>query len=94
MRKIYSKGDDNFIVEVQEDGTERLIDIDVCNEVVDKVMESLFKLEEQTEHFDVGTACYGLFLNAYHVLLSSGWSMGELMKDMEEHLEDHKRSMN
>ena len=95
MRKIYSKGsDENLIVEVQDDGTERIIDIDMCNDTVDKVMESLFNLEEQVERFDVATACYGLFINAYYILLSAGWSMGELVKDMEEHLEDHKRSLN
>lgn len=95
MKKTNSNDDsDNLIVAVDDEGNEHVIDIDLCNDTVDKVMESLFNLQEQEDRFDFTTASYGLFISAYHVLLSSGWSMAELVKDMEEYLEDHKKSMN
>lgn len=88
--------DPNLIIEVMDDGTEVVIDIDACNQIADSVIESLFELEEseQVDNFDSTVACFGLFINTLHVLLDCGWSPDELKKEIDDHSIQRRNSMN
>ena len=86
--------DDNLIHGIDDDGNEYTIDLDVCNAVADSVLENLVEQSDEIENFDFVATCYSLFISSYRILLDSGWSFEELTKDMQDHFEDHKRSMN
>jgi hypothetical protein len=87
---------DNIITETLEDGTEITIDLDLCNGIADNIMEKIFELDEEVEleHYDAVATCFGLFINTYHVLLSTGWSVDDLKKELDEHYISLKKSMN
>ena len=87
---------DNLIVEILEDGTKVVIDLDVCNGVADSIIDNLFSLNEdnEIENFDPVATCFSLFINTYHVLLSSGWTVADLKSELDEHFINHKNSMN
>jgi hypothetical protein len=88
--------DDNLIVEVLEDGTEITIDLNVCNDVADKVMTRLFEIEENEElkNFDAAASIFSLFINSIYVLSDYGWSEAELKKEIEDHCQQRKNSLN
>jgi hypothetical protein len=87
---------DNKIVEVADDGTEYTIDLGVCETIADSVMTSLFELEESgdVQDFDAVATCFSLFINTFHVLVSAGWMLDELKRELDDHFETHKNSMN
>lgn len=87
---------DNLIIETLDDGTEVVIDLDVCNGVADSIMDNLFQLaeEEELKNFDPVITTFSLFVNACHVLLSSGWTVENLKTELDEHYINHKQSMN
>ena len=87
---------DNLIIEVLDDGTQVVIDLDVCNGVADSIMDNLFQLseEEELENFDPVVTSFSLFINTYHILLQSGWSLENLKAELDEHYINHKKSMN
>lgn len=87
---------DNLIVTELEDGTEYTIDLDVCNGVADNIMSTVFEVEEsgEIENFDAVAVCFGLFINAFHVLLNAGWTIDDLKTELDDHFDEHKKSMN
>ena len=87
---------DNLIIETLDDGTEVVIDLDVCNGVADSIMDNLFQLaeEEELKNFDPIITTFSLFVNTCHVLLSSGWTVENLKTELDEHYINHKQSMN
>lgn len=87
---------DNLIEEIMEDETEYTIDLDVCNGVADKIMTTIFEVEEseKIENFDAVAVCFGLFINTYHVLLNAGWTIDDLKIELDEHFNEYKKSMN
>lgn len=89
-----SEDRDNLIIDVDDEGNEYVIDLDVCNAVVDSVFESLAEQESEIENFDFTAACYSMFIISYRILLDSGWSMEELTRDLQDQFDDHKKSMN
>ena len=93
---IMNENNDNLMIEVLDDGTEVVIDLDVCDAVADSIMDNLFSLaeEKEIENFDPVVTCFSLFINAYHVLLNSGWTVDGLKKELEEHYDSHRSSMN
>lgn len=62
-----------------------VIHIDLCNEVADGMLESMWELEGELEHFDFSTAAFGLFVNCVHILVDAGWSVEDLMKEVQDH---------
>ena len=91
-----SNDDDNLIVEVLEDGTEITIDLNVCNDVADKVITRMFELEEDAElkNFDAAASIFSLFINCIYVLSDCGWSEAELKEEIENHCQQRKNSLN
>ncbi len=88
------KLDDNLIIEIDDEGNEYTIDLDVCNAVADSVFKNLAEQEGNIENFDFVTTCYSMFMATYQILLEAGWSTDELVNDMQEHLRDLRKSMN
>jgi hypothetical protein len=88
--------DDMMINEVTEDGEEYTIDLGVCMSVADRVMESLFELDEsgELENFDAVATCFSLFIDTYHVLIESGWTIENLKQELDDHFQVHKNAMN
>lgn len=88
--------DDMMITEVTDDGEEFTIDLNVCMSVADRVMESLFELEdsEELENFDAVATCFSLFLDTYHVLIEAGWTLENLKQELDDHFQLHKNAMN
>jgi hypothetical protein len=84
----------NLIIEIDDEGKEYIIDLDVCNAVSDSIFDSLSEQENNIENFDFVATCYSMFITTYQILLGAGWSMDELVKDMQEHLVEYKKSMN
>jgi hypothetical protein len=76
----------NLIEITDEDGNVvHTIDIGVCNQVADDMLDSMVELEEVMDNFDFVTACFSLFVNCVHILTDHGWSVQELVKEVEQH---------
>jgi hypothetical protein len=96
MKGMIMEDDDDMITGTTDDGEEYTIDLDVCMKVADRVIESLFELDEsgELENFDAVATCFSLFLNTYHVLIESGWTLENLKEELDDHFQMHKNSMN
>ena len=86
----------NIITETLDDGTEVTIDLDLCMEMADEITDEIFHLihNEDLEHYDPIATAFNIFINTYHILLYSGWSTDELKKELDEHFDNHTKSMN
>lgn len=76
---------DNEFVEILPDGTVYYVDLDVCNEEADKLMEELYEKEGKVPNFDYTTAVFSLFINSIHTLSNSGWTTEELLQEVLNH---------
>lgn len=84
----------NLVFEVDDEGNEYTIDLDVCNAVAESVFNNLAEQESNIENFDFVTTCYYMFIATYQILLEAGWSTDELVSDMREHLVEFRKSLN
>ena len=73
---------DNEFVEILPDGTVYYVDLDVCSEEADKVMEELYEKEDTVPNFDYTSAVFTLFINSIHTLSNSGWTTEELIQEV------------
>jgi hypothetical protein len=91
-----NENNDNLLIEVLDDGTEVVIDLDVCDAVADSIIDNLFSLAEdnEVENFDPIVTCFSLFIDTYHILLNSGWTVDGLKNELDEHFNTHKKTMN
>lgn len=76
---------DHLIVEMDQDGNEYVIDLDVCKDHADAAMNQLWESEGEVENFDFNTAVFALFLNSIHVLSQTGWTTSELVNAVQDH---------
>lgn len=85
VRRKIAKMKDNEFVEILPDGTVYYVDLDVCSEEADKVMEELYEKEGTVPNFDYTSAVFTLFINSIHTLSNSGWTTEELIQEVLNH---------
>ena len=87
---------ENIITETLDDGTEIIIDLNLCMEKADEITDHIFHLieDENLEHYDPIATAFNIFINTYHILLYSGWTTDELKKELDEHYANHVKTMN
>lgn len=61
-------------------------DLDLCKEMAENIIESLYEQEGKIENFDVGATAFGLFIQSIHILDSYGWTKEELIAEINDHL--------
>ena len=79
---------DNEFVEILPDGTVYYVDLDVCNEEADKVLEELYEKEGKVLNFDYTSAVFALFIHSIHTLSNSGWTTEELIQEVLNHSDE------
>jgi hypothetical protein len=79
----------NIIKETLADGTEYQFDLDVCEEEATRVLDDLFELEDNLKDFDFTATIFSLYIHSIHILSESGWTKEELIKEVENHLNEN-----
>lgn len=82
MKEIHMS---NIITDTTPDGEEYKIDLDLCYEAADELLENLFEMEDEVENFDFTAAVFSLFISSIYILSESGWKTEELVREVLEH---------
>lgn len=77
----------DLISDVLEDGTIRVIDVDLTQAEAEKAIKKLWKKQGKVLNFDFHTTIFSLFIETVHILTSSGWTTEELLAELISHSE-------
>lgn len=75
----------DLVSDVLEDGTIRVIDLDLSQLEAEKSIKKLWKKQDKVLNFDFSSAMLCLFIETVHILTSSGWTTEELIAELITH---------
>lgn len=78
---------DTEIVEILEDGTIHLFDMDICNQVADETIEQLIDKEGTVLNYDFSATVFSIFIKSVHILTNAGWNTEDLINEVIDHSE-------
>lgn len=79
---------DTIIKEIDEDGNEFDVDIEVCNDVAHQLLDVIFEKEGVLPMYSAIPTIYNLHYCAIGILLECGWTKADLIKDIDDAIQE------
>lgn len=79
--------DSRIIKEILEDGSEYIINLDICDAACEEALDFMDEKFDGLEGYDQGAALFSLFISCLYGLETYGWTQKQLMQEIVDHMD-------